>query len=1711
MKEKKKFRKVIALFMMLVIGTQGIPQQVYANIYNSNKPVEELAPYIVAEDTSLREETVKHFKKSDGTMMAVDYGMPVHYQEDGVWKDYDNSISQINDENGVYYKSNHAGTEVLLPEQLNAERKVSICTGEYTLDIGLQTSNNFDTSQISTSSIISDENSGNSDEKINLNELTSGVRYNDILPDTDMEYILSPNQLKENIIIREKQQEYCYQYVLSVADLFICQNEDNSFNLYAASEHLSDPVFSIAAPYMWDSNGQQSHDIDVSYETTAEGYIITYTANSAWINADERILPVTVDPTVIWSGNAQLQPLLSQNVRDTYVNSAAVDEPLYGSATTLLGNGSDAVNRIYTEITLPVLPSGAEVTSASYQLTSTQPLQHNVTAELYAVDDAWSYDQITWNNQPLEWLASDIVSSVSKTPDDDCIFKWDITSLVQRWYEAGINYGFAIKAQDETVQDNLLQFYSCSGYGVSGNVLPALVIEYTNEEPDEALEGTGFVAHNVLMQLNHDIVYVNNGNDIEDTLYIKALDGTICRPQNHNGTTMIPVEFFADIFGADLVWNPTEEQTIISINDNNFQIVPDDPQITKMDAQGAATRITLQHAPAIIDGCIHMAIRDLGYILGYSAIHYIPVTDENQILKEYVVLSKDADMTMEDASLFMQEKSQYLSREGIQKPEQPFILQTMLLELGHHKALVLDEEGLDRVYTVDCENDIYACPKNISGTIVPVRFFAESFGAETEWDSELSKMTFTYQNKRYEVTADSQSMLQTDANGETATVPLSRVPILDNGFLYMGIHDIRTIFGCTTIYYFGNFEIEPAQEYVVISKDTQMSENDAWALIEEKSELLHVKPQILCEDIDKRNEYEKHFVTDTGDYIAASYAEPVHYEQDGEWVDIDNSLVLSENGAEENVYENSDNPMQVQLAQSTENKDLLSIQSGEHQISWSMSAVASEDPLSFEGEEPGRVDDLIDKILVKLGMVPEHHMGSGGDSGGNENSDSDTFIGMNSVAAVLNDEDDISSENMVQLRSIPRNATEMSETNETDISEEYRNADMLTLENISSQIRYAETFDDVDVKYALSSMRVKEDIVIRQASDITTFAFLIRCEGLTAQKNEDNTVSFIDTSNNEEVFVINAPCMFDAADDFSARIRIDLEEIAGGYLMIYTPDTEWLNDAARVYPVTIDPDVSTSRDKLNIYDTYVKEGVNKSPNYDYYTQPSNLVGTYGGKKYRTFLRFANMPHISYDSKINSANLKLYLVSGTNTAQRLSFYKVQRNWTSTNVTWNFATTATNIGYSAYASYTPTKSAGFFSYNPSITGAVRGWYNCNGNRVRNVNGDSYNYGFMIRYANVNESGDYNRIISGENSNTSKRPCITINYTGSASSGGVTTTTPVKPPRTIADGTYFIRNMNSGKYLDVIGWGSVNKSNVVQYDFTGCTNQQWKITYGTDGYYRISPVHAPSKALDMRSESASRVNGTDAWIYDYSSTCQEQKWLIRAASGGGYEFITKASSNTNAPKVLEIENSSARSGAQAQIWTSSNSRTNDNWVLEKSHTLSTPQIGQQYDNWCWLACAEMAVRTSMKVTKKQIEAAKYVKNESTLEKLNRGGTAEEVIKAIEFFSNNSLSYTFEDRALSENELLKMLHSGNPVIIFRMEHHNDGTYISHATIIYGYHFIGNQLEFEIRDPWPLNPNPWPENNIGKSYSRTYRQIADGSSTGIDLKKWIISIYKKF
>lgn len=148
-----------------------------------------------------------------------------------------------------------------------------------------------------------------------------------------------------------------------------------------------------------------------------------------------------------------------------------------------------------------------------------------------------------------------------------------------------------------------------------------------------------------------------------------------------------------------------------------------------------------------------------------------------------------------------------------------------------------------------------------------------------------------------------------------------------------------------------------------------------------------------------------------------------------------------------------------------------------------------------------------------------------------------------------------------------------------------------------------------------------------------------------------------------------------------------------------------------------------------------------------------------------------------------------------------------------------------------------------------------------------------------------------------------------------------------RTISNGIYYIRNRHSGKFIDIDYRGTANGTRVIQYDFNGGSNQQFKVTYESNGYYSIKPMHVPNQtsAIDMRNTSAANTNGTDAQIWKYTGKLREQDFIISAASGGGYQIGTRLS---NGRKVLEVTNSSYANGETIQIWDYSTSRMNDNW---------------------------------------------------------------------------------------------------------------------------------------------------------------------------------------
>ena len=55
---------------------------------------EAASPAIDCEETGRREESVKHFRLEDGSYLAVSYGVPVHYRENGEWMNIDNTLQK---------------------------------------------------------------------------------------------------------------------------------------------------------------------------------------------------------------------------------------------------------------------------------------------------------------------------------------------------------------------------------------------------------------------------------------------------------------------------------------------------------------------------------------------------------------------------------------------------------------------------------------------------------------------------------------------------------------------------------------------------------------------------------------------------------------------------------------------------------------------------------------------------------------------------------------------------------------------------------------------------------------------------------------------------------------------------------------------------------------------------------------------------------------------------------------------------------------------------------------------------------------------------------------------------------------------------------------------------------------------------------------------------------------------------------------------------------------------------------------------------------------------------------------------------------------------------------------------------------------------------------------------------------------------------------
>jgi hypothetical protein len=98
--KQRTLHRFLATVLTLLLVIEMLPANVFAigteDTLSDSSPLYadvESSPSVVREVEDLRTEDGKQFQMSDGSFMAVSYGMPVHFQsEDGSWMDIDNAL-----------------------------------------------------------------------------------------------------------------------------------------------------------------------------------------------------------------------------------------------------------------------------------------------------------------------------------------------------------------------------------------------------------------------------------------------------------------------------------------------------------------------------------------------------------------------------------------------------------------------------------------------------------------------------------------------------------------------------------------------------------------------------------------------------------------------------------------------------------------------------------------------------------------------------------------------------------------------------------------------------------------------------------------------------------------------------------------------------------------------------------------------------------------------------------------------------------------------------------------------------------------------------------------------------------------------------------------------------------------------------------------------------------------------------------------------------------------------------------------------------------------------------------------------------------------------------------------------------------------------------------------------------------------------------------
>lgn len=137
------------------------------------------------------------------------------------------------------------------------------------------------------------------------------------------------------------------------------------------------------------------------------------------------------------------------------------------------------------------------------------------------------------------------------------------------------------------------------------------------------------------------------------------------------------------------------------------------------------------------------------------------------------------------------------------------------------------------------------------------------------------------------------------------------------------------------------------------------------------------------------------------------------------------------------------------------------------------------------------------------------------------------------------------------------------------------------------------------------------------------------------------------------------------------------------------------------------------------------------------------------------------------------------------------------------------------------------------------------------------------------------------------------------------------------------YKIKNLNSGKYLDVTSIASGVK--VIQNTKSTSLTQRWKFIYDGNGYYYIENCNSANMIIDIEKGSTDNCANIQIWG---NSKGDHQKFKVLSNGDGTYRIVTKITDDSKALDVLNFSMDDGGSIIQYDYWGGNSQR----WILEE-----------------------------------------------------------------------------------------------------------------------------------------------------------------------------------